>query len=363
MKTLVHTLAFFVAFAASGACRFGQAAASPIDPCTSLAARARSLPAAAWRQGVEKAMAPALFIDKERNPDAPNASGPALERSLTRLPWVRIAVNDEPGNWSEFVSRLPGRDIYMVSTYQGTLHCQSATFVKATAGSEPTEVPAPRTFGEGEGPCWTQSGKLGAVDGQPVFIEGGADSDHVFDASYDVVPWADGRWVQGCRISLRFRTSFDVAARHCGDTKVCRAADSVVVKLAAAYAGFRQSFDKRGGQPFTFGPPEKALTARQRLIEGQGSAADIPEFPRFGDKDETYSGGSFSYSGFQFTPLRLAGRWYVAAIGHEGVGWRETNRTLIAVYTETDGVLTPKASFEVQAVNAGLSAASARPDT
>jgi len=359
MKTSVRTLAFFVAFAASGACRFGQAAASPIDPCTSLAARARSLPAAAWRQGVENAMAPALFIDKARNPGAPNASGPALERSLTRLPWVRAAVNDEPGNWSEFVSRLPGRDIYMVSTYQGTLHCQSAAFVKATAGSEPTEVPAPTTFGEGEEPCWTQSGKLGSVEGLPVYIEGGADSDHVFDTSYDVVPWADGRWAQGCRIGLRFRTRFEVAARHCDDAKVCRAADGVVVKLASAYAGFRQW----GGQSFTFGPPGKALAARQRLIEGQDFATDIPGFPRFGDKDETYSGGSFSYSGFQFTPLRLAGRWYVAAIGHEGVGWRETNRTLIAVYAESDGVLAPKASFEMQAVNAGLSAARTRPDT
>jgi hypothetical protein len=36
------------------------------------------------------------------------------------------------------------------------------------------------------------------------------------------------------------------------------------------------------------------------------------------------------------------------------VGWREGDRTLIAVYDEHDGRLTPVASFEVEAVNGGL---------
>lgn len=363
MKFLSRSLAATAAIVASGACPFAMAAADPNAPCTRLAVRARSLPAASWRQGVEKAMTPALFIDKERNPDAPNASGPPLEQTLARLPWIRTAVANDDGNWSEFVSRLPGHDIYMVSTYQGTLHCQSATFVKAPDGSEPTQIPAPKAHEEDEGPCWTQSGKLGVVDGQPAYIEGGADSDHTFDTSYEVIPWVDRRWAQGCRVSLRFRTDFDVVARHCDDAKVCRAADGLVAKVAGAYNDFRRSFDRRGGPAFDFGPHEKSLAARQRMIKAQAFAGDVPEFPRFGEKNETNYGGSFSYSGFQLFPLQLAGRWYVAAIGHEGVGWRETDRTLIAIYVKKDEVLTPRASFEVQAVNAGLSEVKIKPGT
>lgn len=360
MKILSHPLALAAVVIAWGASPLAMAAARPTAPCARLAARARSLPAPRWRQGVEKAMAPTLFIDKEHNPDAPNAAGPALERSLTQLPWIRTAVDNEVGNWSEFVSRLPGHDIYMVSTYQGTLHCQGAAFVKAPAGAEPTQIPAPTAFGEG-GICWTKSGRLGRVDGQPAFIQGGADSDHTFDASYAVIPWRRGRWAPGCRVNLRFRSDFEVVARHCDDAGVCRAAGGLMPKVARAYDGFRRSFDRNGGPAFEFGPKKTSLAARRRLIEARAFAGDVPDFPRFGDKDETYYGGSFSYVGFQLFPLRLRGRWYVAAIGHEGVGWRESDRTLVAIYVEKDDVLTPIASFEVKALNAGLIAAKTKP--
>lgn len=359
MKTPPHALAIAVVIAASGASHLARA--DPNALCAGLATHARSLPPIAWRQGVEQAMAPALAIEEGRNPELAKNAGLSFERSLTQLPWVREALDDEEGNWSEFVSRLPGHDIYMVSTYQGTLHCQSAAFVSAHVGAAPTAIPAPAVFGEGEGPCWTQSGMLGTVNGQPAFIEGGADSDHTFDASYKIVPWTGAGWGQGCTLSLQFRTEFELAARHCGDGRVCRAADGLALKLARAYDDFRQTDDAGKPTSFVFGPPEPVRIARQRLIDGRSFVKDTPEFPRFGDKDETPYGGSFSYSGFQYLPLRLGGRWYVVGIGHEGVGWRETGWTLIAIYDEKDGMLTPKASFEVRSVNAGLDDAHAEP--
>lgn len=352
MNSQLHSLIVAAVITASGVACQANAASDSDAACDGLVTHARSVSPGAWRQGVEEALAPFLTIEKERNPAINNSSDDTFGRSLVDLPWVRQALDDETGNWSEFVSRMPGQDIYMVSTYQGTLECQGVVFIQAPAGSNPKSIPGPTGFDGGD--CWTQSGKLGTVNGRPAFIEGGAENDHTFDTGYKIVPWTGTGWAQGCKLSLRFQSIFDLASRHCGDAKVCRAAEPIAPKLAKAYDGFRRTFNGGSQTAFVFDRGQEAQAALKRLTENSAFPKDIPEFPRFGDKDQTSYGGSYSYSGFQFLPLRIAGQWRLAAVGHEGVGWRETDRTLIAIFDENGGTLTPKASFEVQAVNAGL---------
>ena len=40
--------------------------------------------------------------------------------------------------------------------------------------------------------------------------------------------------------------------------------------------------------------------------------------------------------------------------GHSGVGWRESNTALLAIYTLEDGALAPKASYAVDRTIGGL---------
>ena len=79
-----------------------------------------------------------------------------------------------------------------------------------------------------------------------------------------------------------------------------------------------------------------------------------PGFPTFGATAPVGDPLSYSYNGFTYFPLTLNGKSYVGALGYDGVGWRESGRTLFAIYAEQQGVLTPLAGFTVDLSNGGL---------
>ena len=335
------------------------AAADPSKLCQRLAAYARSRPVSAWeKMSVEEALAPALRINNRRG-----AQG--AEAALAKLPFVRSSLGLSDWTGQVDFDQLPGTDIHALSTIQGTLHCQTTVFLSAKPGAKPVEITPPTPSGQEDGGlCWTQSGEFGRLFGQAAYFEHGDISDHAFDYQLKAVPWMGASWGPGCDLVLKFDSGFRSSARHCiADDDLCRAGAALAPAVAKAYAAYRTHDAenlKNKSAHFRFGPsPPPALEAAiAKQYNGEQFLEEIPAFPTFGRSGESESNG-YSYSGFELLPLKVEGRWYIAGIGHDGVGWRESNLTLLGLYTEQNGNLAPKVGFEIQTVKEGLAEAKA----
>lgn len=342
MSSLKHSCGAVV-LSVVGIATSADAGGTPL--CDQLAAYARTVPTTAWKNGGPWKESVLTFEQDLKNPTP-------FETQLVTLPAVDQAIS--PDGWRVGIQRLRGTDVYMLSTVQGTLHCQSSAFVQAKPGTIAKSIPDPMVW-EGEGDmCWTVSGDFGRVFGQPAFIAHGSLNDHVDDEDIRVVPWTGAGWGKMCKVALRFRRTFSLVRTFCGDRGVCHAGEQVATDIAAAYSKLRSG---RDAYPLTFRfgppPPKAALDAAQRATQANGGDTSTPDFPSFGALGSA-DRVDFSYSGFTFFPLTLNGRWYVGAIGYDGVGWRESERTLLAIYSENEGALTPLASYEVDLLNGGL---------
>jgi hypothetical protein len=110
---------------------------------------------------------------------------------------------------------------------------------------------------------------------------------------------------------------------------------------------------------FTFGPPAgEAARAAVERARSMLQAGDTPEFPTFGARADPHLSG-FSSTGFAFFPLTIGGKAYVGAVASDGVGWRTGDRTLLAIYAERRGALTPLASYVIDISSGGLTKATA----
>ena len=246
---------------------------------------------------------------------------------------------------------MPGTDVYMVSTNEGTLHCQTSAFLEARPGAKPNQIAQPMEWGEGD-MCWTVGGDFGRVFGHPAFVAHGTLSDHTDDEDIRIVPWTGTGWDKICKVSLRFRKAFALAQSFCGDRDICRAAGQIAVNVAVAYNKMREQRDT--DLDFRFGPPpaKGAFDAVQRLKARAGDMG-TPEFPTF-DTPRSSDPMTFSYEGFTYFPLSLNGKSYVGALGYDGVGWRQSGRTLFAIYSESQGALKSLAGFAIDLSNGGL---------
>jgi hypothetical protein len=196
-----------------------------------------------------------------------------------------------------------------------------------------------------DGMCWSRSGSVGTLFGQPAYIEGGQIGVSI-DEDIRATPWTGTGWGATCALRLDFRRVFTLTETHCADRVLCRTGANQAVAIATKYNSHRDGTEELS--IFEFGPGviqvarEGVERARRTLKE----LTDTPTFPTFGDDNDT-NGGGFSYSGFTFFPLMLGGKAYVGAIGRSGIGWREDNETLLAIYREDGGELTPLASYVV----------------
>ena len=197
------------------------------------------------------------------------------------------------------------------------------------------------TSSEGEGDlCWTTNGDLATLDGKPAFVVhdmilGTAPDDHII-----VTPWTGAGWGAACETVLYFDTTIGLSEHYCNDAEVCRRATAVARAIVAADDKKRAG----GGETarFTYGPAAPAAV-KAAIKPAQGGDTDTPDFPTFGAK--TDDDHPLSYSGFAYFPLKLGDAWYGAAIAREGVGWRESDDTLLIVYDLTSGWTKPLASF------------------
>jgi hypothetical protein len=326
---------------------FASAVLAEESPCDRLAARARQLPASVWGSDRAKALEPDLQIDSARSDLTP------FEAGLVKLQPVTEALGEYAGP-PVVVDRAPGTDVYALSRFEGTLHCQNVVFLRAAPGAAARLIDGP-TPGEGE-LCYTQSGDFGRAYGQPAWIEHGAVSQTNDDEEIEIRPWAGQGWATACRLTLKFRNAYRIAERHCGDKAVCEAAGRFALDVAAAYGRWQRR--GRDVPAFAYGPaPNSQARAAVRALKHGLEPASTTEFPTFGRKMRF----GYSYEGFVLFPLMLNGHGYVAAIGHDGVGWREFDNTLLAIYSADTRPPRPLAGFVIPRSIGGLVSATAGP--
>ncbi|MDE2136239.1 MAG: hypothetical protein KGJ68_02285 [Gammaproteobacteria bacterium] len=278
------------------------------------------------------------------------------------------------------LEHLPGTNVYMGSTTAGTAHCQSAMFAEVGADGFARALPEPEGY---TGPCWNMHGNLGTVLGKPAYIEAGTASSTTDDTVTRVTPWTADGWGRACQVTVELNYKFELRKQFCGEQAVCLAAGAIALNVAADYFAYRQRptplmkpIDRdqqipdfqylHGGAMSTQGPAAVSdawhILARQNQAQYPGApllyGLYTSVFPTFGyhAANDVWD-YSFSYVDFAPFPLMLDGHLYLGAVGHNGVGWREGSRTLIAVY-EAPGPdqhdLIPLAGFAVDRVPDGL---------
>ena len=251
------------------------------------------------------------------------------------------------------IERLPGQSLVHLYAVQGTAHCQSSLFVELDRDGRWRRLPPPPVLGDDAYPCWTRAGSLGELMGRPVFVVHGRESQLGDDELYQVSAWDGGQWGQACSVRVAFRSVYRSAGAQCqGAKKLCERAASLAMGMAERY-------DRSRAAGRSFEPPMPATrpdTVMQAALEGVDPLAP-PSFPKLDAGKEQADAFTADYSNadLQRFPVQLDGRWFIALLGHAGVGWRESDVTLLGLYTvAADGRLAPFAGFRVQRERAGL---------
>jgi hypothetical protein len=329
-------------------------AAQAITPCDRLVAYVRGLPPSAWAAG-DQALAPALVFEPDRTSDAEGRPVKGFERRLAALPEVLEALGvDDDGTLR--VEHLSGTDLYAVTSVQGTLHCSSSVFVRTRDGKDNEIVPGPKSLsGDDNDICWTTAEGLARAFDMPVHAVHDLVGPTATTADFTLTSWTGSRWGAVCRATLTFRAAYTLTDHFCGDPSVCESGAKVARDVAIAYNQLRES-DARA-DTFAFGPPAPAdIAAKIAAVKLAPAGGDFPTFGGAGGNQLGYGG-----AGHILFPLQLGDHWYAAAVGHGGVGWREDNTTLLAVFDLADKTLTPLAGFVVTRSLAGLDSAKITP--
>ena len=329
-------------------------AAQAVTPCDRLVAYARGLPPTVWAMG-DKALAPALVFGEDRPDNSKADVATAFERRLAARPEVHetLAVDDEG---SIQVDRLAGTDIYALTSVQGTMHCYTSMFLRARPGAEPSTVAAPRSLaGDDNEICWTTVEGVARAFDTPVHVVHDLLVPTATTATFTITPWRGAVWGPAGRAVLTFRAAYTLDDHYCGDQAVCAAGSKVASDVAAAYHRLRESNDQANS--FAFGPPPPPeFAARIAAVKLTQAASDFPTFGAAAGREPGYGG-----SGHIVFPLQLDGHWYAAAVGEGGVGWREDETTLLAVFNLDGKTLPPLAGFVVRRSLAGLDSAKTTP--
>lgn len=308
--------------ASAGAAAGGAAAPSL---CTRLADEARRAPAATW---VQPDPLSAWIRRAAPSPGSPTAA------ALAGDPRWREALGGsrEPG-----VQQLEGAHLYMLSDVQGTASCQSVVLVDAQPGRAPRQVQPPFDL-EGPGLCMTRSAGFARVLGQPAFIAGGAPSMTSPDFEYRIATWSGAGWNEGCRVTLMRHAAMRPGQRFCPpDSKVCSEGQGVAQRLALAYEASRAARQPLDEVAFNRGrrPDSAVAAALNPPLDEPGAVGDMnPPFPLFGADEKRLNPMAtvFSNADPRRVPVLVGGRWWIAVVGRSGVGWREGEAVLVALF-------------------------------
>lgn len=333
-----------IAIAAMSSSVAGLAAGLPQGSlCEQVATQARLLPAAGWSGPGDSLRR----LIERLEPASPRSLSP-LEGELLQAPELRRALGAEPDQLLG-LSRLPGSDLYRLDRVEGSAACQSFVFVEAVSGYARRTVATPIPGS----PCWTQHGEFARVVGSPAFVVGGLDETGQFHRSYRIAPWREQGWAPVCSLRLKIAKGFRPAGRQCSaDGPSCAAAEALSMPVVRAYEAERDGGPAMrleqflGSDPLPAELQAAAEAAKSRWHTPPALPADLS------------AGNSFltglANERVRTVALKLPGSWVLAFVGRAGVGWRESQTTLVGMYAVAEGRLTPLAAYRVDLVEGEL---------
>lgn len=335
-------------FALAGLTCVAADAAEP-SLCTRLVDEARRAPAATW--------ASADPLAAWLKPEGSARPSPVVTRLANDARWRDQLAASEGHPMG--VQQLPGAPVYLVDDVAGTAHCQSLVLVEARPGQPARQLPPPFDL-EPMSLCVTQSATFATVMGQPAFVAGGAPTMASPDLHYRIAAWTGTGWAPACSVTLRRGAPMKAVQRFCAPgAKVCEAGQSVAARLAQAYEADRSAGKKLDAKAFNGDrlPDATVAAALNPPLAEPGAVGDMnPPFPLFGADERRLDPMQtvFSNADPRRLPVLVDGRWWLAVVGRAGVGWREGDTVLVALFAppgrSTDGV----ASYQFRVAPAGL---------
>lgn len=307
--------------------------------CSRLADEIRQAPAATW------ALPDPLSAWVQQS--QPATASPTVSALAGDARWHdRLSV---PESRPLPVQQLEGTPVYMVDEVAGSAACQSLLLIHAQPGQPAREIAPPFDLdGADMSLCTTQSAGFARVLGQPAFIVGGAPFMTSPDLDYRIATWSDGGWAQRCRLTVRRTTALTVGQRYCAPgSEVCDAGQPVAQRLAQAYETARAAKRPLDAAVFNGGrsPDATIAAALNPPLAVEGAVGNMnPPFPTFGADDRRLNAmlTVFSNADPRVLPVQVEGRWWLAVVGRSGVGWREGDAVLVALFAPpgraTDGV-------------------------
>lgn len=317
--------------------------------CTRLADAARRAPADTW--------AAPDPLTAWMTPAGAAAASPAAEALARDARWREaLAASDaQPVG----VQQLEGAPVYLLDSHAGTAHCQSVLLLEARAGQPVRRMPPPVRLDPRQ-LCMTQSAGFARVLGQPAFVVGGAPSMTSPDLHYRIAAWNGQGWAPACSLALQRGSALTAAERFCAPGQpACAAGQAVAQRLAQAYEA-----DRAGRRPLDAGvvndgrqPDAATAAALNPPLAEPGAIGDMnPPFPRFGADAARLDAmqASFSNADPRRLPVWVDGRWWLAVVGRAGVGWREGDATLVALFAPPGRAADGVASYRFRITPAGL---------
>ncbi|RZL35021.1 MAG: hypothetical protein EOP35_15760 [Rubrivivax sp.] len=300
--------------------------------CTRLADEARRAPPATWAQPDP--------LSAWVKPAQPAKPSPTVTAMANDARWRELLAASESRPMA--VQQLADTSVYVVDEVAGTAHCQSLVLVDARPGRPSRQLKPPFDL-DGTQLCTTQSAGFARVLGRPAIVVGGAPSMTSPDLRYRMATWTGQAWAQRCSITLRRQTAMTAAQRFCAPgSTVCDAGQPVAQRLAQAYeAGTLDAQAFNAGRK----PDAAVAAALNPLLDEPGAIGNMnPPFPMFGAEEQPQDAMRtvFSNAAPSRLPVWVNGRWWLAAVGRSGVGWREGDAVLVALFAppgrSADGV-------------------------
>jgi hypothetical protein len=317
--------------------------------CTRLADEARRAPAETWA-----APDPLAAWMK---PVGAAAASPTVEALSRDARWREaLAASDtQPVG----MQQLDGAPVYLLDSHAGTAHCQSVLLVEARPGQAARRL-APPVALDGRALCMTQSAGFARVLGQPAFVVGGAPSMTSPDLHYRIAAWTGQGWAPACSLQLRRGSALTAAQRFCAPGQpACAAGQSAAQRVAEAYEADRAGQGRLDARAVNGGrlPEADIAAALNPPLAAPGAIGDMnPPFPRFGADEARLDSmqSTFSNADPRRLPVWVDGRWWLAVVGRAGVGWREGDATLVALFAPPGRAADGVASYQFRVAPTGL---------
>lgn len=347
-------------WAAGIAATLGMTATHAAEPslCAQLADKARQLPAAAWA-GPEPLGRWLQWVDGRKRPGRSRT-----ETALANDPrWRERLSGTADGNVA--VRQLPDTPVLLLESFGGTANCQSVALVEVRPGQAVRELPPPFQLAE-QNLCVTRYARLARVFDHPALVVGGAQEMSGSSYAYRIAAWQDAGWAPSCSLELKLRQTMTPAQHFCAPgASVCQAGQAVAQQLALAYDADRRLKLRLDEARFADGhaPDVAVRSALDAPLTDEGAVGDFNlPLPVFGADRRTLDPMKTQFSNAD--PRRLSvfieGRWWLAVVGRAGVGWREGDAVLVALFAPPGRPGDAVASYQFVTGPAGLKGAVAR---